>query len=383
MLHVLLGACALYGAFCLILFGVNYLTIPRLSRERAAGPGAPLLSIVVPARNEERAIGRGVSSLLAQTYPRLEVIVVDDRSTDRTGEILRGLPSDARLRIVVGEDPPAGWLGKPHALFQGAAVARGELLLFVDADVRYHPEAASQAVGFLERRRADFVGLLPKLEAETFWEEVLMPNLLCAVYFGPGFLANFDRPRSIAGGSGAGNLVRRSVYDAIGGHASLRASVIDDLHLAVAAKRPGFRARVVAAQDRVAVRMYNGFREVWDGFTKNVAFSVSGVLGIAVLLLLLLSTGAALLPLAVLVAALFGAPISSTDVVLAVAAIAYVVLARTLLALSQGNSVWPAVTHPLMAAVWAALLARSLYQRYVRRSIVWRGRAFDARKAGF
>ena len=383
MLHVLLGACALYGAFCLILFGVNYLTIPRLSRERAAGPGAPLLSIVVPARNEERAIGRGVSSLLAQTYPRLEVIVVDDRSTDRTGEILRGLPSDARLRIVVGEDPPAGWLGKPHALFQGAAVARGELLLFVDADVRYHPEAASQAVGFLERRRADFVGLLPKLEAETFWEEVLMPNLLCAVYFGPGFLANFDRPRSIAGGSGAGNLVRRSVYDAIGGHELLQASVIDDLHLAVAAKRAGFRARVVSAQDRVAVRMYNGFREVWDGFTKNVAFSVSGVLGIAVLLLLLLSTGAALLPLAVLVAALFGAPISSTDVVLAVAAIAYVVLARTLLALSQGSSVWPAVTHPLMAAVWAALLARSLYQRYVRRSIVWRGRAFDARKAGF
>ena len=379
MLHVLLGACALSGAFCLVLFGVNALTLPRLSRERAAGPGAPLLSIVVPARNEERAIEGALASLLAQTYPRLEVIVVDDRSTDRTGEILRGLASDTRLRIV----PPAGWLGKPHALSQGAAVARGDLLLFVDADVRYHPEAASQAVGFLLRRRADFVGLLPKLEAGTFWEEVLMPNVLCAVYFGVGFLANFDRPRSIAGGGGAGNLVRRSVYEAIGGHASLRASVIDDLHLAMATKQAGFRARVLAAHDRVAVRMYHGFREVWDGFTKNLAFAFSGPLGIAVLLLLLLWTAAALLPLSVLVAALFGAPIPSTDVVLAVAAMAYVVLARALLALAQGNSVWPAFTQPLMAAVWVALLARSFYQRFVRRSIVWRGRAFDARKAGF
>src|SRR3984893_17238015 len=137
----------------------NLALMPRLSRVEPVRGQAPLLSIVVPARNEERAVEAAVRSLLAQDYPSCEVIVVDDRSTDRTADILRALATDSRLRVVSGVEPPEGWLGKPHALFQGARAARGELLLFVDADVRYRSDAASRAVGELTGRGADFLVL--------------------------------------------------------------------------------------------------------------------------------------------------------------------------------------------------------------------------------
>lgn len=383
MLHLLLVACVLYGAICGLLLVVNLAALPRLSRQQTAGEDAPFLSIVVPARNEERAIGDAVRSLLAQRYPRLEVIVVDDRSTDRTREVLDGLTADARLTIVRGVEPPPGWLGKPHALHQGAAVARGNLLLFVDADVIYDPRAVSEAVGLLERTGADFVGLLPKLRAEGFWEAVLLPNLLCAVFFGPAFLANRDEARWIAAGGGAGNLVRRSAYEAIGGHAALRDSVIDDLRLALTVKRAGFRARTVLAHDRVAVRMYHGFGEIWRGFTKNVAYALGGAAATAFLVLSIVWTAASILPFTILVAALGGVALPPLDVSLAAAAYGILVAARAALAVILHDPIWSAPTHPLMAAVWSALLARSFYERFVRRRLLWRGREFDARMARF
>jgi len=383
VLHVVLGACVVYSAICLALLLINLLALPRLSRATPADAGAPFLSIVVPARNEERAVAAAVRSLLEQDYSSFEVIVVDDRSTDRTLEILRGLGSDPRLKIVSGAEPPEGWLGKPHALFEGARAARGELLLFVDADVRYRSDAVSRAVGELTAHRADFLALLPRLESGSFWEEVLMPNLFCAVFFWPTFLINSPWPRWLAAGGGAGNLVRRSAYNAVGGHEALRASVIDDVRLGFAVKRAGFRTRVVLAHDLVAVRMYRGFREIWDGFTKNIAYACSGWLGAGVLALSLLWTVVAIVPPATLLAAAAGAGVAPGDVLRAGVSFVLLIAARAILAGALGEKLWPSVTHPLMAAVWAGLMARSLYHRVVRRSLVWRGRAFDARKAGF
>lgn len=384
MLHAFLWVCAAYSAFAFLMMLVNHAALPRLSRQAPAGADAPLLSIVVPARNEERAVEAGVRSLLSQDYPRYEVIAVDDRSTDCTGAILaRIAASDPRLTVVTGAEPPPGWLGKPHALWQGACRARGELLLFADADVRYQPSAAAQAVGFLERQRADLVAFFPKLETAGFWEPVLMANLACSIYFGPGFLVNADRPRWLAVGSGAGNLVRRSAYDAIGGHEALRASVIDDVRLAVEAKRAGFRVRALIATDRIAVRMYHGFREVWNGFTKNTAFALGGVTGAGVLLLAAIWTLVSVAPPIVAVAAALGAPVAGSDAALAAASWALLALARAALAVAIGERLWTALTQPLMALVWAGILSRSIYHRFVLRSVAWRGRAFDARKAGF
>jgi len=384
MAHGILVAAVLYGLLLLLLVLVNLAATPRLSRTAVPERPFPRVSIVIPARNEERALAAAVGSQLAQDYPDFELVVVNDRSTDRTGAILETLArGHPRLRVVAGSEPPSGWLGKPHALFLGAQAASGEILLFVDADVRYHPRTLREAVSFLEARRADFLALLPRLEAKGFWENVLMPFLIGAFYGGPGLFANRRWPRWIALGGGAGNMIRRSAYEAVGGHEALKASVIDDVALALRTKRSGFRTGAARAEDRVAVRMYHGFREICAGFTKNVAYAYQGWPGAIFFFLTASWFVLTLAPPAFLLAALAGVRAAPRDFALAAAATALPILARLIVAAAVRDPLWPAFTHPIMTAVWAGINCRSLYQRVVRRRLTWRGREFDARDASF
>jgi hypothetical protein len=385
MLHAILTAAVWLGAFLLlVLLPLNFAATPRLSRFRRKAERQPRVSIVIPARDEEETIAEAVRSQLSQTYPDFEVIVVEDRSRDRTGILLEGIArEDPRLKVLTGTDPPAGWIGKPHALHLGAAAAGGELLLFADADVIYDPRTLAEAVSYMEVRKAAFVCLLPRMEAKGFWENVLMPYVEGAYYGGVGFLANCDRPRWLAGGGGAGNLIRRDAYEAVGGHAALKSSVVDDVHLALSAKRAGFRTRVLRAEDRVRVRMYRGLAGVVNGFTKNTAYAINGVVGATLLLATALVTMLWVAPTLVLAGAVAGIPFDRADVLLAAAGFALPIAARLLAAAALGDAAWPAVTHPIMAATWGFIICRSLYQRFVRRRLVWRGREFDARGAGF
>jgi chlorobactene glucosyltransferase len=381
---------ALFAALALILFSAvvfpcNVLQTPRLARPERRPPSLwPRVSIVIPARNERHAIEEAVRSQLAQDYPDFEVVVVDDRSSDGTRDVLERLAGeDSRLRIVPGVEPPRGWLGKPHALSEGSAAATGSLLLFADADVRYDPRALREAVAFLEEGRLDFLALLPGFEMRGFWENVLMPYVPIAYYFGLGFLANSDRYSWIAAGGGAGNLVRRSVYEGVGGHAAIRDSVIDDVRLAMTVKRAGFRCRMARADDRVRVRMYRGFREIFEGFTKNVSYVFGGWFGIVFLAGTLLTVVASLAPIGALAAALLGAAIPAAAVRLAALAVALTVALRILLGVHLRWPLWLACTQPLMAAVWTGIVARSLYWRFVRGEVRWRGRRYAARGARF
>ena len=357
--------------------------LPRAGR--GLGDSAlPGVSIVVPARDEALGIEAAVRSHLAQDYPDFEVIVVDDRSTDATPSILAELAAGhPRLNVVAGIEPPAGWLGKPHALHQGAARARGALLLFADADVRYDREALRDAVQMLQERRLDLLAFFPRLEMEGFWENVLMPYIPVSYFFGPGFLINSDLQRRFAAGGGAGMLVRREAYRAAGGHEALRASVIDDIHLAIRVRRSGGRCRMTLADDRVRLRMYRGFRQVFDGFTKNMAFTFGGWSAAPLALSTVFVFIAWILPAAVLGAAALGAAVPRTDVRLAVAALGLTALARSILAVRLRNPLWTSLTQPLTAAVWAAITVRSLAWRFLHRSLLWRGRRYDARGAGF
>lgn len=370
--------------FCLVLFFVNAATTLRLSTPRDVGGARPKVSVIVPARNEARGIEAAVRSHLAQAYSNLEVVVVDDRSSDGTAAILERLAAeDPRLIVVRGAEPPPGWLGKPHALFQGAEKARGELFLLADADVLYAPEAVAEAVALLEAERLDLVALLPKVEMRGFWENVLMPYLAGSYFFGPGFLFNSDRQRRFAVGGGAGMLVRASAYRKAGDHRALRTSMIDDLHLAIRVRRSGGRCRMVAADDRVRLRMYRGLREIVDGFTKNMAYVFEGWLGVFLAVSTIFSFVAWTLPAAVLVARAAGAAVPGGDLVWAGAAVALAVLARAALALYLAYPLWPALTQPFMALVWTLITLRSLAWRFVRREVRWRGRTYPASRAGF
>lgn len=385
LLHAALLASLAIAILSAVVFPLNVRTMPRLSRAgRPAPPSWPRVSIIVPARNEERGIEAAIRSQLAQDYPGFEVLVVEDRSNDATASILERLArEDSRLRIVSGVEPADGWLGKPHALQQGAAAASGSILLFADADVLYDRRALREAVTLLESERLDFLALFPGFDMHGFWENVLMPNIPITYFFGLGFLANSDRHRWIAAGGGAGNMVRREAYEAIGGHAAIKDSVIDDVRLAMTVKRKGFRCRIARADDRVRVRMYRGGREVFDGFTKNASFVFAGGFGLVFLLGTVLMVIAALAPFAAILAPALGVPVAAGHLRIAASVILLTLVLRSVLAGMLSWPQWAAWTHPLMSVAWGAIILRSLYWRFVRREVLWRGRRYDAARARF
>lgn len=275
----------------------------------AALPGhqgpAPLVSLVVAARNEERNVEAAARSLLAQGYPSLEIIAVEDRSTDRTATILDALAAvEPRLRVIHVTTLPPGWLGKNHALSVGAMAARGEWLLFADADVIMTPDSISRAVAYAERRGLDHLTILP---------DTLMPGLLLQAFVIVGIIvfamalrpwkARDPRSRHFVG-VGAFNLVRASAYARAGGHETIRLRPDDDIKLGKILKRSGARQDAVMGQGMVSVEWYRTLGETVDGLMKNsfavvqynpllmlagVAFYL--VLGLAPVAGLLLGTG--------------------------------------------------------------------------------------------
>lgn len=234
----------------------------------------PFLSIIVPARNEERQIEQCVRSLLAQQYSNFEVIVVDDRSSDRTLQILERIAaSDPRLRVIHGDALPSGWIGKPWALAQGAQVAQGSWLLFTDADTTHEPLAASSAVKYALESQARIVSLLPTQRFDSAAEYAVLPTILWMLAFGVGSLDDINDPKrtNAAIFNGQYLLFERNAYDALGGHHAVRDCIAEDYEFARIVKRDGrFRSRLAAAPALVSTRMYRSLREIWDGFSKNL-----------------------------------------------------------------------------------------------------------------
>jgi cellulose synthase/poly-beta-1,6-N-acetylglucosamine synthase-like glycosyltransferase len=362
-------ASAAAAALSLLLLAVNL----AVFRPLAPAPSRrewPRVSVVIPARNEEREIEAALRAHRATDYPDVEVIVVDDRSTDGTGEIARRFAvEDRRFRVVAGGEPPTGWLGKPHALWEGAREASGEWLLFADADVSYAPDVLRRAVARAESGRLALLCILPRFVTRGFWEGVAIPNLYTMLYLGPGILTQIDAFRAFAGGSGSGNLVNRDSYVKSGGHAALRAAVIDDIGLAVQLKRAGFRTRAATAYDGVSVRIYRGLAEIVEGFSKNVAFIASPLLTLVLPLLIFGLTWAPYVVLA--------GPAGGGAKLLAGAALAGTLLGRTILSRVTRAPLWSGLFHPLMTTVWTAIALRSWHRRIFLREVRWRGRVTE------
>jgi chlorobactene glucosyltransferase len=242
-----------------------------------AGPpdALPLVSVIVPARNEAVNISICVASLLNSTYPRYEIIVVDDGSMDGTGDIVRILAdhADGRVRLVDGELLPDGWLGKPWACWQGYQHARGELLLFTDADTRHEESLMGHAVGAVHARGADLVSILPRQLMLTFWEWMILPHIFAILSMRYHDLARVNRtrkPRDVIA-NGQFIMISRDAYEAVGGHAALRGEVVEDQRLAQSVVAAGRRIFVAHGEDLMETRMYRSLRGIVEGWSKNLA----------------------------------------------------------------------------------------------------------------
>ncbi len=265
---------------------------PEWDRNPVSASGNPRVSIVVPARNEEKDIELSLIRLLELDYDNYEVIAVNDRSTDRTGKIMERVAKDQNprpstssgqaplaenarraghplLRVLHHRELPAGWLGKTHAMWTAANQATGDWLLFTDADVLFKPDSLRRALAYAEAERADHVVLFPQMIMKRPGEFMMIAFFQTMFVFG-------HRPWKVADpkskdhmGVGAFNLIRRSVYDAVGTYEALRMEVLDDMKLGKVVKEAGFAQRNVFGRDLISLRWARGARGVVDNLTKN------------------------------------------------------------------------------------------------------------------
>lgn len=332
--------------------------------------GWPRLAVIVAARDEEAMIGTAARSLLAQDYPALEVIAVDDRSGDRTGAILDDLArEDGRLRVVHVDDLPAGWLGKTNALQRGAEAADARWLLFTDGDVIFAPGALRRAISLAEREGLDHLVAGPDMLVETVGERLFFALFMLLFAF-KAPIGRIDRPRSKAHiGVGAFNLVRASTFAAIGGLRRVALSIDDDMRLAQAIKFAGYRNAFAIGAGDVAVRWQVGLGGMVRGLEKNffagLDFRPGAALG-ASAVILLLSAGPTL--------GLFVGPAWTRGVcglgVLATAAL----LGFTTRSSRVGP--WYAATLPISGVIVVYALLRSMTLTLRRKGVEWRGRLY-------
>ncbi|MGD0759011.1 MAG: glycosyltransferase family 2 protein [Candidatus Sulfotelmatobacter sp.] len=253
--------------------GVADVSRPEWDRNPVEAAGNPPVSIIVPARNEEESIEQALRSLLALDYDNYEVIAVNDRSTDRTGEIMErvagDLPSGKRLRVVHHRELPEGWLGKTHAMWTATNLAAGDWLLFTDADVMFKPESLRRALAYAEAEQADHVVLFPQIIMKRPGEYMMIAFFQTMFMFGHRPWKVADPKANDHMGVGAFNLVRRSAYEAVGTYERLRMEVVDDMKLGKVIKNAGFAQRNVFGSDLISIRWANGAMGVVDNLTKN------------------------------------------------------------------------------------------------------------------
>jgi glycosyltransferase involved in cell wall biosynthesis len=271
-LYVLAVAALSFAALPALLYALNTrLFRPPPDAPADTGLSLPRVSVLIPARNEERSIGACVESALASRGVELEVIVLDDHSDDRTADIVREMArKDPRVRLEPAPPLPDGWCGKQHACYTLSKLARFPVLTFLDADVRLAPDALARMAAFLDASGAELVSGFPGQETGTFPEKLVIPliNWLLLCYLPIGAMRRFRLP-GFGVGCGQWFMTRREAYEAAGGHAAVKASLHDGITLPRAYRRAGFRTDICDATGLAVCRMYRSGRELWFGLAKN------------------------------------------------------------------------------------------------------------------
>ncbi|MBS4015624.1 MAG: glycosyltransferase [Candidatus Latescibacteria bacterium] len=233
-------------------------------------PAKPNVSVLIPARNEEKSIRECVNSLINQNYQNLEVIVLDDNSTDKTLQILQGIKSN-RLRIIQGKPLPDGWVGKSWACQQLSESASGDLLFFTDADTIFDKKTLTHAISAMQSSQADLISAIHKNEVKTLGEKITIPFIVWSIFTILPLAAAYilKRSKALCAANGKFMLLRKEVYRKIGGHAAVKDNAIEDVALAKLVKAKGGKWRMFDASNLSSARMYHSFTEAMQGFTKN------------------------------------------------------------------------------------------------------------------
>ena len=342
----------------------------------------PLVSVVIPARDEARNVARCLHSVLATTWPALEVLVVDDHSADGTGDIARAIAErDPRLRVLDNPPLPDGWMGKQWACATGAAAARGEVLAFVDADTTHAPDLLPRAVAAMRARDAALLSVAGRQEMATFWERVVQPQLFAVIAGRYGGTERVSRSRNAVDKIANGQclLMTRAAYDAVGGHHAVRDVVAEDLKLAQRTHAAGLPVHLLLGEAQLATRMYTSLRELVGGWRKNVfaggreamPFGRLGQLLFPVLLVL--PALMQLWPLLLLLAAAAGLLDDWTTVRMATIAATATLLFWIAIYRRSGLSPLWALLYPLGAGTYLTIVVQAIARG---QRVEWRGREY-------
>ena len=333
----------------------------------ATFPGVPKLSVLIPARNEEKNIGAAVSAVLASENVDLELIVLDDGSTDATRAILDAI-ADPRLRVAEGGTLPAGWSGKQHACAALALLAKHDVLVFVDADVRLAPDALNRMAGFLDRENLALASGFPR-QITRSWSEILLLPLIHFLLLGYLPFGRMQHSAAPSLGAGCGQLfiARAAAYAKAGGHGAIRASLHDGLTLPRAFRKAGLMTGLFDASRFAQCRMYANRAQVWEGLTKNATEGMAKPLALPIWTVIL--GGGAVLPV---VCILFW-PTPQ-----AAAAVFCGIGLRLILARRFQQPIISAILHPLGVAALLFLQWAALLRAAIGRPATWRGRAYVA-----
>jgi chlorobactene glucosyltransferase len=347
-------------------------------------PDAPPISVIIPARNERRNIERCARSVLATDYAPVEVIVVDDHSTDGTGDIARAIAADdSRLRVIEAPSLPTGWFGKQWACTTGARVARGALLLFTDADTRHAPDLLPRAVNAMRGDDADLLTIAGHQEMHSFWERVIQPQLfaMLAIRFGGTEHVTHARRAADVIANGQFILVRREAYDAVGGHEIVRDQVAEDLALAQEFFRTRRRLLMMIGIHQFSTHMYASLAELVAGWRKNIyaggrLAALGGALGRATYPAFLLSIPLlGLAPPIALVLSAIGL-LSASWLLWAAIVVGAMLAFWAAVYRFVGEPVWYALAYTLGLALLLYIAAGSIARG---RRVEWKDRAYVAR----
>jgi glycosyltransferase involved in cell wall biosynthesis len=341
---------------------------PEWNRNPATPRGNPRVSIIAPARNEEKDIAQALTQLLALDYDNYEVIAVNDRSTDRTGEIMEGVQrnSNGKLKVIHHQELPAGWLGKTHAMWTATNAATGDWLLFTDADVLFKPDSVRRAMAYAEAEGADHVVLFPQMIMKQPGEYMMIAFFQTMFVFG-------HRPWKVADpktkdhmGVGAFNLVRRSVYESVGTYEALRMEVLDDMKLGKVVKNAGFAQRNVFGGDLISIRWANGAMGVVNNLTKNFF----AVLSFKWPLTLISAFGLAFLNLMPFLGVWLAHGWERLPYGIALASMFSIYMGMSL---RSGVPAYYFLLHPVSTVLFVYTLLRSMFHTLWNDGIIWRG----------